>query len=183
MMVAPEREVPGISANACAQADLQGVGPAHGVDVVDAHGIRTRALPALRPQDDERADDERDRHRHRGEQRSLDHAAEQEPEQRGGQEGDDEVDDEAIGDRIAQDAARHGDESRPELPAHGEDGAGLDHDLEDLGLLARVAQERARDDQMSGRRDRQEFRQTFDDAEQEGDEQGRRGFQAPAIVA
>ncbi len=47
------------------EADLQRVGPAHRVDVVDAHGIRARALPPLGPQDHERADDERDRDRHR----------------------------------------------------------------------------------------------------------------------
>ena len=70
MIVAPEREVPGISANACAQPTFSASSAAHVVDVVDARGAGPRALPALGPQDDERADDERERDGNRREQRA-----------------------------------------------------------------------------------------------------------------
>ncbi len=71
MIVAPEREVPGISANACATPTFvrvdDGVIPA-------PSSTRTQTdlqRRPLRPQDHERADDERDRHRHRREQAAL----------------------------------------------------------------------------------------------------------------
>ena len=67
MIVAPERDVPGTRASACAQADLERVGPAHRVHVVDSHGLRARPLPALRPQDHEGACNERASHGHRRE--------------------------------------------------------------------------------------------------------------------
>ena len=53
----------------------------------------------------------------------------------------------------------------------GEDGAGLDHDLEHLGLIAGgvgEAEQRAGEDEVAGARDRQEFGQALDDAHQGG---------------
>ena len=70
-----------------------------------------------------------------------------------------------------EEPGEHARETRAELPADGEDRAGLDDDLEHLGVIAGVAEQRAGDDQMSGRRDRQELGETLDDAEDERDEQ------------
>ena len=78
MMVAPEREVPGISANACAKPILSASLPAHLIDALDAPTQRIAALPPLRPQDDEGTDDECRRNRHRREQVSLDRLVERE---------------------------------------------------------------------------------------------------------
>ena len=70
MIVAPERDVPGISANACAMPTFS----ASGQRIASTSSMRTRrgrsALAALGPQDHERAGDERDRDRHRREQRA-----------------------------------------------------------------------------------------------------------------
>ncbi len=98
---------------------------------------------------------------------------EREAEHGGGQERHDEIDGEALRAGVAEDSAQDRDEPRPELPADGEDRAGLDHDLERLRLLAGVARERAGDDQVAGGGDRQEFGEALDDAEQQrGDERG-----------
>ena len=51
--------------------------------------------------------------------------------------------------------ARHIQQSRAEFPAHRQDRARLDDDLEDFRLLAGVAQQRTRDDQVAGGRHRQ----------------------------
>ena len=67
MIVAPERDVPGISANACASPTFSA---SRQVIVVDALDARDAARWPLDPQDHERADDERDRDRHRLEQRA-----------------------------------------------------------------------------------------------------------------
>ena len=57
-------------------------------------------------------------------------------------------------------------EARAVFPHHREHGAGLDRDLEDLGLSRRVKPSScAGDDEVAGARDRQEFGETFDDAE------------------
>ena len=70
MIVAPERDVPGISANACASPTLS----ASVQRMASTSSMRTDAgrapLPPLHPQDDERADDERERDRNRREQRA-----------------------------------------------------------------------------------------------------------------
>ena len=53
----------------------------------------------------------------------------------------------------------------------GEDGAGLDRDVEDLALVVGEAEQRAGEDQVAGARDRQEFGQAFDDPHDRGLEQ------------
>ena len=65
--------------------------------------------------------------------------------------------------RVREQAGEHGD-AGPVFPAHGEDGGGLDHDLEYLDLLAGEFEQAAGHDQVAGGRNRQEFRQAFDDA-------------------
>jgi len=96
----------------------------------------------------------------------------QQPEDRGGHEGEQQIDDEAL--RVARARQSRGDFPEPcaIFPADGEDGARLDDDLEHLRALARVAEQRSGDDQVAGRRDRQEFGQTLDDAEDECNENG-----------
>ena len=53
----------------------------------------------------------------------------------------------------------------PEFPAYGEDGAGLDYDLEELRPVAGVVEERCRHDEMTGRGNGQEFGQALDQSE------------------
>jgi len=164
MIVAPERDVPA--------ADLQCVGPAHRVDVVDAHGLRPRPLPPFGPQDHERADDEGACHRNGREQHRLDRLVESQPQHGRRQERDEEIANEAVGAGVAPQPADHAQQSHAEFPAHGQYRAGLDDDFEDLRLLARVAQQRTGDDQVSGRGHRQEFGNAFDQAQQQRDDQG-----------
>ena len=64
MMVAPERLVPGISANACAMPTFSASSGVISSTECDAHGVRA----ALGPEDDEAADDEGGGHRRRVEQ-------------------------------------------------------------------------------------------------------------------
>jgi len=52
----------------------------------------------------------------------------------------------------------------PVFPADGQHRAGLDHDLKNLDLVTREIQQAAGEDQVTGGRDGQELRQTFDDA-------------------
>jgi len=63
MMVAPERDVPGIIDKACANPTQIASRRLNLVDGGDSRG----SLPALDPQNDNSADDERHRDRHRGE--------------------------------------------------------------------------------------------------------------------
>ena len=80
MMVAPEREVPGIRAKHC---DLQRVQPRHILSAVHP----CRAPAAVYGEDDDAADDERQRHRNRLEEVGLDELAESEPQHRRRDEG------------------------------------------------------------------------------------------------
>jgi hypothetical protein len=54
----------------------------------------------------------------------------------------------------------------PEFPAHGENGSALDDEQLALDRLALEAEQIARQDQVSGARDRQEFRDAFDEAKE-----------------
>ena len=96
MIVAPERDVPGMSANACAKPDLERVGPAHLVDGGDANRARPQSLPTLRPEDDEGAGDERAGHGDRREEMRLDRLVERESENPGRKKRDDEVERESL---------------------------------------------------------------------------------------
>jgi hypothetical protein len=153
---------------------------AHRVDVVDADRVRTLLLPAFGPQDDECAENERERDRHWREQARLDRTSEQQSENGRGQECNREIDDESLRGGFTEQSADDSRQLRAEFPAHRENRARLDHDLEYLGLLARVVEQRARDDQVACRGDWQEFGQALDNAEDHSDEQ-RRLFQGDAV--
>src|SRR5439155_26804624 len=58
-------------------------------------------------------------------------------------------------------------------PADGKDLTRRNADLEDLGSIAGVIQQRAGNAQMTGRRNRKEFGESLDDAEDDGDEERR----------
>src|SRR5439155_24403025 len=119
-------------------ADLERVGPAHVVDLIDPRLARIAALALFHPEDDDRANDERRCDRRRREQLRLDCAAEGEPEDRGGQKRDEKVEDESLRAAVAEDAGGDREELRPVFPADGEYRAGLDDDLEELRLFAGV---------------------------------------------
>src|SRR5437588_289101 len=53
-------------------------------------------------------------------------------------------------------------------PAHGQDRAQLDHDVEQLAFRSFETEQPVGEDQMAGRGDRQEFGQSLDDAEEDG---------------
>jgi len=72
---------------------------------------------------------------------------------------------------IAPQRGIHGEEAPAVLPDDRKHRPGLDGDVEDLGLLAVEAEQVAREDQVSGARDRQELGQPLDDAKDEGLEQ------------
>ena len=63
-------------------------------------------------------------------------------------------------------------EARAEFPADGEDRAQLDDDVEDLALLVVVAEQVRDDDEVAGGRYRQEFRDAFDDAQEDRVQEG-----------
>ena len=111
--------------------------------------------------------DERDRDAHRVEQVGLDLALEGEADEGRGQERHREVGREALLHRVAPDAGEGPGEPGPVLPAHGEDGAELDHDVEDLALLVVHAEEVGDDDEVAGGGDREEFREAFHHAQDE----------------
>ena len=161
MIVAPERDVPGISAKACATPDFERVLPAHVVDRLHRNAV----LTPFRPQDHECSRDERDGHRYRLEERGLDVLAEDEAEERGRQERDGEIRDEAVRRRIREQAAQHAGELAPILPHHRQHRTGLDHDLEDLALLVIEAEQIAGQYEVAGAGDGQKLGQPLDDAE------------------
>ena len=155
------------------QPDLERVDARHLVDRPHALGPGL-ALAALDEQDRQAADDEGQRHRHRREQVRLDRLRERQPEHHRGHERDQHVEREALRDPVAADVGDGAREALPVLPDDGEHRAGLDRDLEHLGRLAGEAQQRAGDDQVPGRRDRQELGQALDDAHHGGLDQHQR---------
>ena len=87
---------PGDEREGLRDAHLERIERAHVVHFRHARHRGTRALPALHPQDHERARDEGERDGNGVEERCLDRLAEQQPEHRRGQERDRDVDDEAL---------------------------------------------------------------------------------------
>src|SRR5579864_5650336 len=154
-------------------ADLECIGPAHRIDAIDPYGRRRKSSAALDPQDDERADDEGQRDRDRREQVALDGAREEQAEYCRGQECDEQVEHETLRERVVAESGDGADQPRAIFPAHREDRASLDHDLEHLGALAGVAEQRSGDDQVARGRDGQEFGETLDDAQDQGNYGGR----------
>ena len=131
------------------------------------HG-RIALLPAFGPQNDEAANDERAGHHHRGEQVRLDGLAKQQPQQHCRYKGDHHVQG-----KLARLSLRgQGDHGVTNfLPVHQDhrkDGAGLNSDVKHLGLVVVKAEQAARQNQVTGGRDGQEFGQSFDDTHEGG---------------
>ena len=121
--------------------------------------------PALDVENHEAAHDQCAGDGERIEEVALDDLVEQQPENRRRQESDDQVEAEALRIAVAAQSTEHFGDLGAIVPAHRENCRQLDDDLEDLALLVGVVQEVAEDDQVAGGRDRQKFRQAFDDAE------------------
>jgi len=133
------------------KSDLERVGPADVIERRDAYGLGAYSLPALRPDDDERTDDERARDGNRREEMGLDRLVERETDDRRRKERDDQVERETSRGHVTAEPREHRDELCPEFPAHRENRARLNDDLERFRLLAGVAHERAGHDQVAGR--------------------------------
>ena len=164
MIVAPERLVPGMSANACAMPTFS----ASSAVMSSTSSMRTRWLAPLGPQDDQAAEDEGGRHRRRVEQVRLQQLAEGQSEQRQRHEGDRHVDQQAARAGLAPSMGQHVTDARAVLPHHGQDRCRLDDDLEQLAAFVVEIQQRAGEDQMAGGRDRQKLGQAFDDTHHRG---------------
>ena len=82
-------------------------------------------------------------------------------------EGNGEVDHETAGGLFARQAGQHVDQLRPIFPAHGQDGAELNHDFEQLSALVVELQQAPDHDQVAGARDGKKFGEAFDDAQNE----------------
>jgi hypothetical protein len=133
-------------------------------DAQDARRGRRTAVPALGPQDDEAADDEGTGHHHRREQVRLDRLAEQQAQHDRREEGDRHVERKALRLLLVRQLDDGVADLLPVDDDDRQDGAGLDRDVEDLGLGVVHAEQRARQDQVSGGRDRQKLGQALDDA-------------------
>ena len=129
---------------------------------------------ALDEEDEQAAADQRPGDGQRVEQVGLDRAVEEDAEHRGGQEANDQQSGEALLHGIRSQSAERLADPLAEIPAHGQDGAELDDDLEYLALLVGVIKQAAHDDQVARRRNGQEFGQPFDNTENEGFEQENR---------
>ncbi len=147
------------------QAHFQCVQRGHVVHGVHAHG--TGRAP-LGPEDDEAAQDEGGRHDHRREEVLLDRLAEDQREHHGRQEADEHVEREALGAGLG--GQRH-QGLADFLPVHQhdrEDRAGLDGDVEYLGLVVVETEQSAREDQVAGGGDGKELGQALDHAHDGG---------------
>ncbi len=188
MMVAPEREVPGISANAWAKptlsASFQSISSTESIRAppdeeaaaafaaaAAAAWPRRPAPPPLDPQDDEPTDDESHRHGQRTKQESLDVTAEREPEQRRRHERHEHIDGEALRLRLRGEAGKHRGEAHPIFPDDGQHCPCLDGNGKDLALLVIEIEQVPGQDQVARGGNRKEFRKPFDDAEHQGFEQ------------
>ena len=121
-----------------------------------AFSTRAVRVSTLDPQDDQAADDERERHRHRLEQIALDHLPDEQPGTAAGRKATS---------RLRHSCPVDAKEARAVFPHHREHGAGLDRDVEDVAGRVVEAEQVAREYQVAGARDRQEFGETLDDAE------------------
>ena len=173
MIVAPEREVPGIKAKACANPTLS----ASFQVMSSTCATRTRWLRRSAHRIT-RAPTMKASATGTGRNRcALIAVREREAEHGRGHERDRKVEHEAARRRVAAQAAKGMREAAPVLPDDGEDRAGLDHDLEYLRLVAVEADQVAREDQVPRARDGEEFGQTLDDAQDQGVDQ--RGLRHP----
>ncbi len=90
------------------------------------------------------------------------------PQHHGGQEGDQHVDGESLRLALAGQRDEGAADLLPVHQDHGQDGARLDGDVEDLGLLVVEAEQRAGQDQVAGAGDGKKLGEPFDDAHDRG---------------
>ena len=175
----PEREALG-------EADEQRAPRRHLVEPLLARVLGATAPPELlddhhhHAADDERARDGDGRHQH-----VFDPLVEGQADDDDGHEAEDERPEEPEARRVAGEDALH---QRPEPRAveddERHDGAELHDDLERLGRVAAVPEVHAQEVEVPGRRDGEELRQAFEDAEDQGVEPGhRRGAWITASAA
>jgi hypothetical protein len=119
-------------------------------------------FPALGPEDDDAADDECDRHRHGIEQHGLELVLEQEPQDREWQERDEEVEHEAPRSGAVVHRECGVQQLLPVFPAHREDGGALADDEQPIDGGALESHEILREDQVTGARYGEKFRDAFD---------------------
>ena len=155
MMVAPEREVPGISAKHCAKPTFSASSQRHGLRAFHPR----RALASVDQQNDDAADDEGERDRDRLEEMGLDEARRPaSPSTAAGMKATT---------RLRHSCEIDPEEPRAVFPQHGEHRAGLDRDVEHVAARVIEAEQVAGEDQVAGARDRQELGEPLDDAEDE----------------
>jgi hypothetical protein len=158
MIVEPERGA-GDQREGLGDAHLDGVHRAHLVDGLDAHGV----VLALGPQDHEGAEMKAVATGIGANRWALMALPKARPSTASGRKAMN---------RLSTRRLASGSRPRPAkvrtlavFPHHGEDGAGLDDDLEQLAPVVVEVQQVAGEDQVAGAGDRQEFGQAFDHAE------------------
>ena len=120
------------------------------------------------------ADDQRDRDHFCIAEQGVDDLAEREPENDRGNERDQQVAGKAPRHRIAPDQPdQHIAKRLPVDDDDGENGAGLDRDVEQRPFVGVEAHQLGREDEMPGRRDGEIFGQPLDDAEDDDQQQDR----------
>ena len=117
--------------------------------------------PFFGPDDDERTDNEGQRHGQRLKQVCLDDLAEGQSQYGQGQERHRHVEDELPRFPLTRQSRHHLPKPLAVFPAHRQDGARLDHDLEQLAALIVEIEQVAGQDQMAGTRNGQELGQAF----------------------
>ena len=180
MMVAPLRLVPGIMARHCTRPTLSAYFQSMSSASCTVHDV---AVAFLRPQDHEAAQDEGAGHDCRREKVLLDGLAEQQAQNDGGQEGDQHVQREQLGLALGWKRTQRLPDLLPVHDDHGQDGAGLDRDVEDLGLLVVESQQRSGKDEVARAGDRKKLGQALDHPHHRGlDQQNniQRALQAKA---
>src|SRR6218665_250278 len=159
MMVAPLRLVPGTMARHCTKPTLRASGAVIASSVWMRGGGGARGLGE---ENDQAPDDEGAGPHHRCEQMGLDGLAEQQAQKHGGKKADGQVERQALRLALAGQGGQRGADLGPVHQDHRQDGAGLDRDIENLGLGIIEAQQRPRQNRVPGGRYRQEFGQPLD---------------------
>ena len=128
-------------------------------------------LAPFGPKNEKATQDEGGGDGRRVEQRGLDRLAESEAKPGQRHKGDDNIDGKPLCGPLVQQTGQHGADLRPVLPAHRQDGPGLDDDFEQLAALVVEIEQIADQNQVTGRRNGQKFGQPFDDAKNKRFEQ------------
>ncbi|MNH02815.1 hypothetical protein D3C79_620610 [compost metagenome] len=139
-------------------ANLQGIAPAHVVDLVNADHM----LAALGPEHDHTTDHQGCGHGDGVEQVLVDQVGEQHPQDHRRHEGDQQVDGKALCFTLTWQPHHHVEDLAAKLPDHRQDRAQLDDDVEGHGPLTTEVDQVGHDDLVAGTGNRQELRQAFD---------------------